>query len=568
MNTTVLARDAEGFALDALDVQPAEIILHVHLSQSEAPCPTCQQPSAHPHSQSLRTVRDLPWADRPVVWQFQVRRFYCDNPACTRQTFTEQNTPFIAPHACRTDRLQQAPLQYGFALGGEAGAWLVGQHHMPISPDSLLRLVRQASVSAHTPPRIVGIDDWALRKGQRYGTIMIDLEQHQPIELLPDRTTATVATWLHAHPSIEIVTRDRATAYGDAITQGAPRATQVSDRWHLLQNLCETLQRWLERHHAELKRIQVVPEVPAQTQPETDETNRISTLAVFSSTLPVNQVQIKPASPIPPPPTGMQPSRPRRFANYLEVKRLPSEGGSKRGIAKKLHLHRNTVGRYLWADQFPECNGRAPHPSPLAPYLDYLEERWQAGCQEIAPLWNALLAHDYRGARVWLQRWIHDRQVPPTSDQPGPSRARRPRSGTRRAVPKVKTLSAWHASWLIVWSVQDLTVTEQKQLTLLKTLCANANLVYDLAQAFCAMVRERQSETLVSWLDTAKACGLEDLHNFALALECDMAAVLAALKLPWSNSLTEGHVNRLKLKRAMYGRANFDLLRKRVLHGY
>lgn len=568
MNTAVLLPLPPGFTLDALDTSSKGIVLHMRLSQTEACCPLCRHPSMHQHSAYVRVVEDLPWADIPVVWHYQVRRFYCDNPECTRRTFTEQMTPFIPPHARRTIRLQHAQQAYGFALGGEAGARLAAEHHMPISPDSLLRWIRQTTEPAVTAPRVVGIDDWALRKGQRYGTIIIDLEQHKPIALLPDRTSETVGTWLQTYSSIEIVARDRATAYGEAIAQGAPQATQVADRWHLLQNLREAVQRFLERHHAALQQIKVEPEIPAPLPLGVAETQLPSPSAALPPDVPEAPVPAPPNPPRRQPPTGTQPSRNQRFANYQAVKRLAAEGETKHAIARKLHLHRNTVSRYLRLDEFPEFNGRAPQPSLLAPYLTYLEERWHAGERTVTQLWAHLQARGYTGPKNWFTYWLQERESPTPPKRPG--RIPQPHaSKRRRPKPVAKPLSARQAAWLVVRAAEDLTATEQKQLTLLKTLCPETNLVYDLAQRFRTMVRELQSENLAAWLNQVKACGFEELRNFALGLERDRAAVMAGLKLPWSNGPTEGHVNRLKLiKRTMYGRANFDLLKKRVLHGY
>jgi len=568
MNTAVLLPLTQGFILDAVETGSEQIVLHMRLSQSAACCPLCHHPSMHQHSAYVRSVADLPWADVSVVWRYQVRRFYCDNPACTRRTFTEQMMSFIPPHARRTARLHHVQQAYGFALGGEAGARLAAAQHMPISPDSLLRWLRQTTDPAVTAPRVVGIDDWALRKGQRYGTLVIDLEKHKPIALLPDRTTETVATWLQTYPTIEIVARDRATAYGEAIAQGAPQATQVADRWHLLQNLREAVQRFLERHHAALKQIPVEPERPAPLPSSSVETHLPTVRATLPPDVREPPVPAPPHSPRRQPPTGIQPSRNQRFANFQAVKRLAAQGETKHAIARKLHLHRNTVSRYVRLDEFPEFNGRTPQPSPLAPYLAYLEARWQAGERTVTPLWANLQAYGYTGPKNWFIYWLQERETPTPPKRPG--RIPQPRtSHGQRPKPRSKPLSARQAAWLVVRPAEDLTATEHQQLTLLKILCPEANVAYALAQNFRAMVREHQPEKLCAWLNHAKESGLEHLHNFAIGVERDRAAVMAGLKFSWSNGPTEGHVNRLKLiKRTMYGRANFDLLQKRVLHGY
>ena len=210
-----------------------------------APCPVCTRRSRRVHSQYQRTLADLPLAGRPVVLRVQVRRFRCVNPTCPRAIFAER-LPRLGPvRARRTPDQQRALEQIGFALGGAAGARLAGRLGLPASRATLLRLLRAAPCSYPETPRILGVDDWAWRRGQRYGSLLVDLEQHQPVDLLPDRTTESLATWLREHPGVEVISRDRGGAYADGARQGAPHAVQVADRFHLLANVGDTLERVL-----------------------------------------------------------------------------------------------------------------------------------------------------------------------------------------------------------------------------------------------------------------------------------------------------------------------------------
>jgi len=216
-----------------------EINIYAHLQRTQDNCPTCQTVSTNVHGRYWRHPQDLPWLGLTVRLHLEVQRFACGNKGCPRKTFAAGLTELLAVRARRTARLKEQHLATAYLLGGEAGRQLLKQWGMPTSGDTLIRDIRQ---SGETPPatvRVVGVDDWALKKGQRYGTIVVDLESRQPIDLLGSRETEVVTAWFQAHPEIEIVSRDRGKAYIKAATDGAPQAEQVADRWHLLHNrLC------------------------------------------------------------------------------------------------------------------------------------------------------------------------------------------------------------------------------------------------------------------------------------------------------------------------------------------
>lgn len=253
MLTSILSRLSSAIAVVHLSTQNDQMIVEAVGTAAKGVCPGCGAPSAQIHSRYIRVLEDIPLADCHVLWKVQVRRFRCREKACPRKTFVEPLAFAAERYARRTSRLARWLLAIVLSVGGLAGQRLAKVLGLAISGPTLLRLLRRMKLPALQEPVAVGIDDWALRKGQTYGTLVCDLERHRTIDLLPDRKTETVAGWLAAHPGIKIVSRDRAPAYIDAARQGAPQASQVADRWHLLANLRESLERYYDRHPGWLK---------------------------------------------------------------------------------------------------------------------------------------------------------------------------------------------------------------------------------------------------------------------------------------------------------------------------
>jgi transposase len=493
-------------------------------------------------------VADLPWAEWPVYLKVLVQRFFCDNPACHYKTFAERFAEVVARYARRTLRLATRQQQTAYALGGEAGAKLAPHLTMPTSADTLLRLIRKVPALEVKSPRVLGVDDWAWAKGHRYGTILVDLERHRPIDVLADRSADSLAAWLQAHPGVEIVCRDRAKEYIEGATRGAPQAQQVADRWHLLQNLREALERLLDQHSACLyaaanEPAALVPELEPSPSPPTDEAPPLA-----SSPAPTQAEQKR------------QLTRDRRLARYQTVLELQQQGLSRRAIARQSGLGYRTIQRYLDAGTFPEMAQRRKGPSILDQYLPYLQQRWLQGEHNGSQLFREIKAQGYSGGYGMVGLWAAQQRGEPkhsrtTKTEPKPSK------------PTVqRPWSARYAVWLLLKEPELLPTEKKAALERMLQTSPDLQRAYNFAQAFGRMVRGRLSKALDPWLEAVAQSGLTALKNFAAGLERDKTAVLAALSLPYSNGQTEGQVNRLKLiKRQMYGRAKFDLLRLRVL---
>jgi transposase len=450
---------------------------------------------------------------------------------------------------------------------------------MPASPDTLLRLVRRTSPGDRPTPTVLGIDDFAKRKGRTYGTILVDLEAHVPVDLLEDRSAATVERWLQQHPGVAYISRDRAPEYADGATRGAPEAVQIADRFHLIQNVRELLQRLLERHQAALQAAAAPPDPATAPDATSAAAERPSDMGHADGEAALSGIGAAQPSSAPVAADRMNrhaqrraASRERRLARFTAVRELHAAGLGIRAIARELGLARETVQQFVRADAFPERATRRAAARKLDPYLPYLEQQLAAGADNAPQLWRDLRAqHGFTGSRALVAAWVaRHRHLVPTPVLPTagtPRRRGRPAAPPGTVPPPApRRWSIRQAAWLLVRRPAELDAEEQGVVERLCATCADVQAGYHLAQEFIAMVRERAVAVFDGWLERAEASGVPELHSFVVGVRRDYAAVAAALTLPYSNGQVEGQITRLKLiKRAMYGRANFDLLRQRVL---
>jgi transposase len=518
--------------------------------RAAAPCPTCGTLATRLHSRYVRTIADLPWQGVPVCLRLTARRFVCEQAGCSRRIFAERFPGLAVPHGRRSDRLAALLTAIALAAGGEGGSRLVSELGLTTSPDTLLRLLRAAPLPPTETPRVLGIDDWAWRRGRRYGTVLVDLEQHHIVDLLPDRTAETLAAWLATHPGVEIIARDRSPTYADGTRQGAPGAIQVADRWHLLANVGDALERFLLGHKAALR--------AAATAPTGDAAAADRTAAARSE---------------PPLPPGepdertehhrLKPGTARLRARYAEVQALRAAGHSVKAIRRETGLARPTIRKYLRATSCPERSPRPGFFAPGSPWERRLRERWDADEHNAAALWRALRAEGFPGSAGSLRRhvggWraIPGRRGRPPIDEPGVARA--------SPVPAPPP-SPRQVRWWLLRPGAALTAKQVSYLERLGDICPGVHTAQQLARDFGRLIRERDGDGFDGWLTRAAASEVAELRAMATGMRRDYAAIVTALTLPWSNGQTEGQVTRLKLvKRQMYGRGGLDLLRCRLV---
>ena len=514
---------------------------------ASARCPLCGRRSRSVHSWYARTVSDLPVSRTVVVLRLRVRRFFCRVPSCPRRIFTERLPALVAPHGRWSQSLRAAVQQIGCALGGEAGARLARVLGMRTSPDTLLNLIRAAPLPAAGEVQLLGLDEWAWRKGRRFGTILVDLGRHRVIALLPERSAESTAAWLAQHPEIEVITRDRSKLYADAATRGAPQAIQVVDRFHVLRNLGEALEAFLRTKGTCLKDAALVlAEATGSAGSSVIEaTNRGE-----QRPLPLWRQRTEEAS--------LDYHR-QRVTAYEAVHTLRAKGADVADIARTVGISRQTAYRYLSMSGPPTRRRRRfeRRDRALDPYDDYLRRRWSEGCHNGMQLWREIRAQGFAYSSSPVSRFVaHLRQDP--SFHP----ARRAAS----ALTSARGPSAREVALLFLRRPADRTDEQRAYVERLLQEDADIAAAYAVTQDFATMLRQREGDRLDAWIEDAAQSGIDDLKRFALGLRDDYVAVRAGLTLDYSNGQVEGHVTRLKLvRRSMYGRGRFDLLERRVL---
>jgi transposase len=498
-------------AVLSVDVNVEIVRVDAQSTAEGAACPGCRTWSRRVHGSYLRFPADVPSAGRSVVLRLRVRRFVCQNSACVRGTFVEQIPGLTRRHGQRTERLRATLAAIGLALAGRAGARLARVFGVPVSRSTVLRLVDTLPEPKVPAPRVVGVDEYATRKGRHYGTVLVDVETRRPLDLLPDREASSLAAWLAQRPGVEVVCRDRALFFAEGAAAGAPQAIQVTDRWHLWHNLSEVAERSVAQHRRCLRVL-----VPEKSPAEPDE-----------------PAMVKESSGSPWP-TG------HRFADrtrnrHATIHALMQAGHSRRSMQRQLNMTSRTVKRYADATSPEELftgqwQNRA---SVLDEYKTYLDDRWSQGCTNAWKLWEEIMPLGYKGSYGRVRAYLHQKRT-----SPRPVAARPP---SPRAV----------AGWILS-RPESLSEPEQIMLKTVRTHCPELDALTRHVRSFATMLTERQGQRLLDWLDAVRQDNLPSLHTLAAGIDRDRDAVIAGLTLPWNSGVVEGHVNRIKMLRRRF----------------
>jgi transposase len=550
-----------GFVVTQATDDETSVIVNASALQTSALCPHCQHPSHSIHSYYSRSPQDLPISGKTVRLVLRVRRFRCQNTACPQRTFAERYPEIVAPHEQRTKRLTASITPFSGEVSSEPAARLLRHMGIVVSSDTLLRLVKKTAEQPLSVPQALGVDDFAFRRSHSYGTLLVDLTSHRPVDVLPDRTADTLSRWLRAHPGVNYVGRDRSPEYARGIGEGAPSAQQVVDRWHLMKNLREVLERVLGRVHETLKQRQLATGLPIRPRAKRRRSKNEQ--------------------------MATQMARLRREARYEEVVALYRQGVSIVRIAEDLHMSRTTVRKFVAAGAFPERASTLRSKSILDPYVPYLQQRLAAGPANASQLWRDVREQGFSGGYKVVARWI---QAQGWQLHKGRfSQAQRMQEGFRQsnalgptpvqehaeqaqakahphATLEAPVESPRHLAWLLLRDPARLSEAEHQMLSFIRQE-PTVERAYRLAQHFIQMMHEHQATELDAWISTCTSSGIADLETFAVGLQKELSAIKAAFTLSYSTGPVEGQINRLKLiKRSMYNRGSFALLRRRVLY--
>ncbi|MGW2770746.1 ISL3 family transposase [Streptomyces sp. NPDC001275] len=494
-------------AVDRVVVDDRAVTFTARAVASEMVCPGCGALSRRVHGSYRRRLADLAVAGRTVMIHLLVRRFVCSTAGCPRRTFVEQIDGLTERFARRTPALRRALERIALALAGRPAARLAAHLSLPVSANSLIRLLRRLpDRQPAVAPRVLGVDDFALKKGHVYGTILVDMETGERVDVLPDRTSETFAAWLRDHPGAEIVCRDCASAYAEAVRTVCPDATQVADRFHLWKNLCEAVEKCVAEHRKCL------------TEP-TDDTSSSATDA---------QVEATPDD-APAPAEGLRAIK--RRERHAAVHALCDKGVPIEVIAKTLGLDRKTVRRYAHAATPDEasCGAGSRRYGQIHSYSRYLHRRWNEGCTDAARLHAEIVERGYQGSKRTARRHLQQLRA---SGQPAPD--------------KPAELTVRKATWLITAHPDKIDESNALKLKDFLARCPELEAVADCVRAFARMMAEHRGTDLDDWLTSAEGTALKPMCSLARGLRQDFDAVTAGLTLEWSSGKVEGNVNRVK----------------------
>ena len=516
-----------------------------------ATCPGCGTTATRVHGSYQRSLRDAPLAGVAVLIRLRVRRFLCRATSCRRRTFAEQIPGLTTPHARYSPPLRTALTAVAVALAGRAGARLATTLGMPAGRDALLRLLYAVPEPDVGEIAVLGVDDFALRRGHVYATILIDMATHRPVDVLPGRDSEPLAEWLRAHPGVQIICRDRAGAYADGARAGAPDAVQVADRWHLFHNLGEAVDKTVTAHHACIRAhaattgSAIAGSDDAASEPPPAE---LGSDPLPAPELAPEQAGVRDVC-------GRERSLVARTRDrYTAVQRLIGEGYSLGAISVELDLDRSTVRRFARAGTVDELLVKATNRTSLLDgHAEHLTARFTAGVTDTNLLHAELRERGYTGSIQTIRRWLHPLRDPAT--QPAVRVTPRP------AVPKPRRITRW-----IMTDPDHLTADDRSQLATVLGACPELQAIARHVRDFADLMNKHRGDRLTDWMQAAEADNLPHLHSLITGLRRDLDAVTAGLNLTHSSGPVEGNVNRVKtIKRQMYGRAGFGLLRKRIL---
>jgi len=519
-----------GTAVDGAGIEGDLVTIDVRAAAGGAACPGCGSWCTKVRGRYVRRLRDAGAGGRRVVIRVLVRLLACGGAGCPRASFAEQLAGLAVPYARRTPLLAGQLAAIAAELAGRAGARLARVLAVEVSRHTLVRVLMALPEPAAGLVRVLGVDDFALRRGCTYATLLVDMETGRPVDVLPDREQATVEQWLRAHPGAEVICRDRGGAYAAAARAAAPGAVQVADRWHLWHNLCEHAGKAVARHQECLSSGSCArPGRPQEHQHEEQQQQQ--------------QQQEEEEEEGDGVPGGLEAAVRERHAAVHELR---AAGKTRAQAAAALGLSQQTAGRF-WRAASADALLKTRGTSALDPFKPYLRRRWDAGATSIAALHREITALGYPGSEPTTYAWLALLKLAAPPKPPAP--------------PGKQQVTTW-----MLTDPARLGEDEQAQLAAALGRCPGLHALAGHVTGFAKILTGRHGGRLDAWIAAVDAGDQPELHSFTTGIRQDHAAVRNGLTLPWNSGRVEGLNTRTKLlKRQMYGRATFPLLRKRIL---
>lgn len=522
---------------DSIYSEPGILYIDTSVCQTCSICPVCNKRSTKIHSRYSRTLLDLPISGHLSKVKLKARKYFCDNTECPRKVFTERFDCEIKPYYRRMTRLNDLLTRMALELGGNTGSAISRYVGIPVSPSTILRVIKRLDIQPKTVTSgVIGVDDWAFKKGKTYGTVIVDLERREVVDLLPDRESGTLAEWLKKHPEIKTVSRDRYGPYALGIKTGAPNASQVADRFHLLMNLGDATKRIFQSKGKELREVFTLYNDPKKEpyQPVNIESTVQSTAEIAEPSFTTANISI---------------DKQHKFEN---VKDLYRKGISIRQIARTVRLTRITVRKYITMEQLVKRQSRTT--TNLDAFIDFLMQD-DNSVKTYRELHKTIVEMGFNGKYAQFCYKMNDIYQMQPALRPKPV-----------APIVVKTWSPSKLSIMLYMETDELKRDDDKDfLKLLVEKYPQFGRMEALVKGFKKLFIAKQDGLLRAWIEEAinSDCGLS---NFAKNLLKDYDAINNAVITTISNGQVEGQVNRIKnIKRKMYGKAGFQLLRKMVL---
>lgn len=516
---------SEIFQVIRAENKDGKVIIYVDSKQPGSNCPECKDLSLRIHSYYTRKIMDLPMVGSQTWLILNARKFYCLNVNCIRKVFAERFPKLIITRKTVTKRVNEKLLKIASLMGGNGGVRICQLMNIPTSSSTLIRLIHQQPLEQNTVPKVLGIDDWAFKKGSRYGTIIVDLEKRKIIDLLPDRETPSIERWLKAHPGVEIVSRDRYSNFANGVKNASPSIKHVADRWHLLKNLGDAMQKALDRNVVSLKAARHRKNIQAhnelQTQNGSGKEYGLTEMGVIGK-------------------------------KFCQVKQMLLEGHSIKKIARDTGVTRITIRKWKSFDVLPPK--RSPIMTNMYAYDEAVRKMLNENPKiETKEILKKITEMGYKGSTTMCYENV-------------------------RKLRKGKINNTAQQLLTVIWvppKASNLFYIDRRRLSnkekmFIDTLCKESKeikIAAKLLRGFKSMLRKKDGSMLNNWIKNAIASNVKEIKGFAKGLLSDIEAIENAVILPWSNGPVEGLVNKLKIiKRQMYGRASFELLRKRLVN--